>query len=305
MTTAQRETAAASATAPMWDERTEAASHRRRRAIKLLRETARYLILAIATIAALYPVLWMLAVAMKTQPEYAQDPMGLPSHINFDNFSAVLSNPDVLQYFRNSVIVVGAAVPIVTFTAVLAGYALARLWGRGGMVILFIFLFSELVPISIVAIPLLLTIKQLGINSGILRLICVYSVLMMGFAVLLSRAFFRSIPEELREAARLDGCSEFGVFRRIMVPLARSPITLIAVISFIVLWNELFLAVVLLDSAAGRTLPLGLTEFKGRYATNWPTVSAALLLSALPTLILYGAFQGRIANQFSRSTTRE
>lgn len=270
-----------------------------------LRETARYAILIVASAASLYPVLWMLTVAMKTKAEYTQHPMSLPQSLNFDNFAAVLGNDDVLRYVLNSVIVVGAAVPLVTFTSVLAGYALARLWGRGGFVILFVFLFSELVPISILAIPLLLTVKEVGVEDGALRLICVYSVLMMGFAVLLTRAFFRAIPEELREAARLDGCSEFGVFWRIMVPLARSPITLIAVITFIVLWNELFLAVVLLDSAAGRTLPLGLTEFRGRYSTDWPTVSAALLLSALPTMVLYAAFQSRIANQFSRSTTRE
>ena len=76
-------------------------------------------------------------------------------------------------------------------------------------------------------------------------------------------------------------------------------------ISFIVLWNELFLAVVLLDSAADRTLPLGLTELRGRYVTNWPAVAAALLMSSIPTLVLYALFQGKIANQFSRSSTRE
>jgi raffinose/stachyose/melibiose transport system permease protein len=274
-------------------------------AARVAREVARYTVLVVASVLALYPVLWLVATALKSQAEYVNDPMALPTSLDFTNFSAVLKDDQITGYVVNSVIVVGVAVPVVTFTAVLAGYALARLWGRGGIVILFVFLFSELVPLAIVAIPLLLTVKELGIESGLVRVICVYSVLMMGFAVLLSWAFFRSIPEELREAARLDGCTEFGVFRRIMIPLARSPITLIAVISFIVLWNELFLAVVLLDSAADRTLPLGLTELRGRYVTNWPAVAAALLMSSIPTLVLYALFQGKIANQFSRSTTRE
>jgi len=272
---------------------------------RVLRELTRYAILVVASAISLYPVLWLISASLKSQSEYVQDPTALPSGLSFDNFSAVLGDHQILGYVLNSLIVVGVAVPVVTFTAVLAGYAIARLWGRAGMAILFVFLFSELVPLAIVAIPLLLTVKEIGLQSGLLRVICVYSVLMMGFAVLLSWAFFRSVPEELREAARLDGCGEFGVFRRIMLPLARSPITLIAVISFIVLWNELFLAVVLLDNAADRTLPVGLTELRGRYVTNWPKVAAALLLSAIPTLILYGLFQGRIANQFSRSTTRE
>jgi raffinose/stachyose/melibiose transport system permease protein len=270
-----------------------------------LRETARYAILVAASVAGVFPVLWIVSVAMKSQAEYTLEPMGLPESLSFSNFSAVLGDPDFISYLLNSLVVVGVAVPIVTITSAMAGYALARLWGRASPGILLVFLFSELIPLPIVAIPLLLTVKELGIEDGTLRLIFVYSVLMMGFAVIVSRAFFRAIPEELREAARLDGCGEFKVFWRIMVPLARSPIALIAVLSFIFLWNEFFLAAVLLDSANDRTLPLGLTEFRGRYSTDWPKVAAALILSALPTVALFVAFQGRIASQFSRSTVQE
>jgi ABC-type glycerol-3-phosphate transport system permease component len=275
------------------------------RGARILREIGRYTVLLTMSAAALYPLLWLLGASLKSQDEYVKDPAALPDSFDLSNFREVFADDRIIGYLRNSFIVVGVAVPLVTVTAVMAGYALARLWGRGGSVLLMVFLCSELVPLAIVSIPLLLTVKELGIDSGLLRLIFVYSVLMMGFAVLLSWAFFRSVPEELREAARLEGCSEFGVFRRIMVPLARSPITLIAVITFISLWNELFLAVVLLDSGADRTLPLGLTELKGRYVTDWPKVAAALLLSAVPTLTLYALFQGRIASQFSRSITRE
>jgi ABC-type glycerol-3-phosphate transport system permease component len=258
-----------------------------------------------ASAAALYPVLWVATVALKTQSEFSQDPMSLPAALNFDSFSAILGNEGIRQYFLNSLLVVGVTVPIATAVCVAAGYALARLWGRGGIVILFVFLFSELVPLSIVVIPLFVTVKELGIDNGILRLMCVYSVGIMGFAVLVSRAFFRSIPEELREAARLDGCSEFQVFRKIMVPLARSPITLIAIVSFLFLWNEFFLAAVLVNSPDERTLPLGLVELRGQYTTDWPKLAAALLLSMIPTLVLYGLFMNRITGQFSRSTTRE
>lgn len=268
------------------------------------RAVPRYAVLVVASVASLYPVVWLATVAMRTQEEYARDATAWPSSFDLSNFGAVLGDEEIVRYLLNSVVAVGVAVPIVTATAVAAGYALARLWGRGGVFILMVLLFSEFVPLTIVVIPLLLTVKEMGIEDASLRLILVYSVLMMGFAVLIARGFFRSIPEELREAARLDGCSELQVFRRIMVPLARSPITLIAVISFIFLWNEFFIAVVLIDGADDRTLPLGLTEYRGRYRTDWPKVSAALLLSAVPTVVLYALFQGRIASQFSRSTTR-
>jgi raffinose/stachyose/melibiose transport system permease protein len=286
----QTVTASAAATASGW-----------RRA----RELARYIVLIVASLAAIFPIIWLVSVSMKTQGEYAVEPLGLPQSFSLSNFGAVLTDSDFLMYASNSLLVVGVAVPIVTITATMAGYALARLWGRAGIGILILFLLSELIPLQIVAIPLLLTVKQIGIEAGTLRLIFVYSVLMMGFSVLVSRSFFRSVPEELREAARLDGCSEFQVFWRIMVPLARSPITLIAIIAFIFLWNEFFLALVLIDTTSDRTLPLGLTDFQGRYSTDWPKVAAALILSALPTVGLFAAFQGRISGQFSRSTVQE
>jgi raffinose/stachyose/melibiose transport system permease protein len=274
-----------------------------RKRFRLL-DIVRYAVLLIASAVSLFPVLWLATVSLKSSQEYVNDPIGLPDGIDLSNFGTVLGNDHMIRYFTNSVIVVGIAVPIVTVTAVAAGYALARLWGRSGMVLLFVFLFSELVPIGIIVIPLLITVREIGIEHGIMRLILVYSVALMGFAVLVSRAFFRSIPEQLREAARLDGCSELQVLRRIMLPLGRSPIALIAVIAFIALWNEYFLAVVLVNDSNQFTLPLGLTDYRGQYSTNWPTVAAALLVSTAPTMVLYALFQGRIASQFTRSTTR-
>lgn len=269
------------------------------------REALRYGLLIFASIIALYPVLWVASVAFKTQEEYSLDPVGLPDSLDFTNFSEILGSAEIRGYILNSLIVVGAAVPIVTATAVIAGYALARLWGKRGVVILFVFLMSEFVPLTTVAIPLLLSVNEVGLDNGLLRLILVYSVLTMGFSVLISRAFFRSIPEELREAARLDGASEFKVFTRIMVPLARSAILMIAVISFIVFWNEYFLALVLLNNTGDHTLPLGLTALQGKYVTDWPKLAAALLVSSIPTFVLYATFQGKIAGQLSRGAARQ
>src|SRR5215212_8868793 len=119
------------------------------------REIARYAILVVASLAGIFPVLWMVTVAMKDQAEYANERVGLPDALSLSNFSSVLSDPQFLKYVLNSVIVVGVAVPVLTITSVMAGYALARLWGRAGIPILFVFLTSELIPLPIVAIPLL------------------------------------------------------------------------------------------------------------------------------------------------------
>jgi ABC-type glycerol-3-phosphate transport system permease component len=268
-----------------------------------LRGVPRYAILLIATVASLYPMLWVVTVAFKTQGEYAQDSLSLPSSLSFENFKTVFENDEIWTYVTNSIIVVVTVVPVLFVVLVVAGYARAGLWRRGPTALLFLFLVSELVPITILAIPLLLTVKEIGIETGVQRLFFVYVVMMMGFGVLVCRAYFRSIPEELFEAARLDGCGEFGAFWRIGLPLARSAVLFIAVIAVIVVWNEIFLAVILLDSSEGRTLAVGLTEFRARRTTNWPVVAAALVMSTLPTAVLYMLFQSRITQAMSRSTT--
>jgi ABC-type glycerol-3-phosphate transport system permease component len=247
------------------------------------------------------PALWILMTALKTQPEYIRDAMAPPESFTLENFAEVLTYSELRGYVANSLKILIVAVPLLIVTAVAAGYALARLCGRAEYPLLFVFLLSELIPIAIFVIPVLLTVRELGIDSGILQLTLVYAAAMMGFAVLVSWAFFRTVPEQLRDSARLDGCSEFQIFRHIMLPLARSPITLIAVIAVIVVWNEYFIAVVLLDSADDRTLPIGLTEFGGRRTENWPLISAALVTATIPTMVLFGAFQRRIVGQFARS----
>ena len=270
----------------------------------LWRRAPRYLVLIGASVIAVYPMVWVVMVAFKSQQEYAENALGPPRALDFSNFGAVISNQNVQHWFWNSLLIVIVAVPVLTVISAAAGYSLARLWGRGAGVILVVFLVSEFVPLSIVVVPLFLTIRKLGIDNGVVKLMFVYSSFLMGFAVLVFRGFFKSIPEELREAGRLDGASEYRVFTRIMMPLAKSPVTLVAVIAFLVIWNEYFLAAVLVNSEAHRTVPLGLTEFQSRYGTDWPKIAAALVLSSIPTLVLYGIFQGKIAGSFSRSATR-
>lgn len=265
----------------------------------------RYALLLAASAISLYPMLWVVTVAFKSQGEYTTDPMSFPTSFNLDNFSSVIGNERMRAYFWNSVLVVIVAVPALTVSSAAAGYALARLWGRAGNVVLVTFLLSEFIPLAVLVVPLFLTIAELGVGHGVVKLMFVYMTMLMGFAVLMFRSFFRSIPEEFREAARLDGASEFRVFTNIMLPLARSPMTLIAVIGFLVMWNEYFLAAVLINDDAHRTVPLGLTQFRGQYVTDWPKIAAALILSSIPTLVLYALFQTRIVSSFSRSTTRK
>jgi raffinose/stachyose/melibiose transport system permease protein len=265
-----------------------------------LRTPARYLVLLVVSAATVYPVFWLGMTALKSQPEYGADPFGLPLAPTLGNFALVLSSGELIQYFLNSVVVTSVSVVLVLALAVPAGYALARLPvpAAGGWLLLF--LISQMIPTPILAIPTLVVLRAAGLLGGLVPLIPAYLALTIGASIFLMWGFFRSLPQELLDAARLDGASEIQCLLLVMLPLARSGVFLIAVMNFIEVWNEFFLALVLIQSQSSDTIPLGLVQFSDRFTTDWPALAAALLLSAIPTMILYALFQGRIVDSLGR-----
>lgn len=265
------------------------------------RGVARGLALTAATGAALYPLVWLVLASLKTRSELATNPWGLPHHWTVANFASVVSDTGLLTYFKNSVLIACFTVGLGLTLGVPAAYAIARLNLRGARLALLTFLLAEMIPAAIIVVPILLTYQWLGIDDSRLRLIVAYTVATMGFTVFMVRGSFLTIPGDLREAARLDGCNELQVFLRVMVPLARSAIVVVAVFCTIFVWNEYFLALVLVTDGSARTLPLGLTQLQGPYSSDWPKIAAMVVLSAMPTLALYAGFQKRIAQRMGRS----
>ena len=259
-----------------------------------LTTVARYVFLIAFSVVTIYPIYWLLSVALKTRQEYLAYPFALPTRLVWDNALAVLNTGLIRQFFVNSIIVTAVSVLTVVLVGSLAGYALARYQWRGRDTTLLLFLVSNMIPVTVLVIPLFVWLRWIHALHGFAPLIFAYISLTLGLTVFLARGFFRSISQDVLDAARLDGCSEFQAFFLIMLPLARSGLVVIAILNFITVWNEYFMALVLVQDNAHYTIPLGLTVFRGKYDTDWPKLAAALLLATLPTMVLYFFFQEQI-----------
>jgi raffinose/stachyose/melibiose transport system permease protein len=255
---------------------------------------ARYAFLIGFSVVTIYPIWWLISVSLKTRQEYLAKPFSVPTRPVFQNALAILNTELIRRFFLNSALVTVISVVTVVIVGSLAGYALARYRWKGRETVLLLFLMSNMIPVTVLVIPLFVWLRWIHLLKGFAPLIMAYISLTLGLTVFLSRGFFRSISQDLLDAARLDGCNELQAFLYIMLPLARPGLVVIAILNFITVWNEYFMALVLVQDNAHYTIPLGLTVFRGKYDTDWPKLAAALLLATIPTMILYFVFQEQI-----------
>ncbi len=236
-----------------------------------------------------------MSISLKTQREFAADPFGLPPRLDLDAYLQVLTDERMLRFIWNSVVVTSVAIAIVLALSVLAGYALARIPFRGANLLLVLFILSDAIPLFVVIIPLYIFLNQLGLLNGVWGLVLAYAASKMGLAVFIMRGFFRSIPSEMEDAAAIDGAGTLRLVWSVLLPIALPGAIVVALFTFVSLWNEYFLAAVLLPSQELFTLPAGLASvFMSRYSTNWPLLAAGLVISILPTVLLFVFAQRRI-----------
>ena len=262
---------------------------RRRRGHSRLGMAVIYGILLFFTVIALMPFIWTLLNSVKTNNEILGAPFSLPENFLWDNYREAWTTGRLGVYFCNSVV---SAVPVVVVSIAissLAGYAFARVsfWGKG--VMLFLFLFGLTVPFQAKVIHLYYVLMSLRLLDNLWGIIL--PSIGGPFGIFLMRAFFMQLPNELSDSAKIDGCSELAVFTRVMFPLAQPAVVSLVVFSFMGIWNEYFLPLIVLTSDARRTLPLGVVHFQSRYYTDYRLVFAALVLSIIPVVIVYLAFQ--------------
>jgi raffinose/stachyose/melibiose transport system permease protein len=255
----------------------------------------RHALLLSAAILSLGPILWIVGVSFKTQREFAADPFALPTSLSLDSYVRLIADDRMIRFVTNSVIVTGSSIAIVLVLSVLAGYALARIPFRGSNLLLVLFILSDAIPLFVVIIPLYVFLTRLGLSNGIWGLVLSYSAMKVGLAVFILRGFFRTIPSEIEDAAAIDGAGTFRMVWFILLPLVLPGVVVVALFTFVSLWNEYFLAAVLLPSQDLFTLPAGLAStFMARFSTNWPMLAAGLVMSVIPTVALFIFAQQRI-----------
>jgi len=244
------------------------------------------LMVAIA-IAAIYPVYYMLETSLKTREAWTADQFGLPLPPTLDNYATLLADGRIPVWFMNSVIVTTASVLVSTVVATLAAFAIARLTFRGRTFLLRLLVALMVVPPAVLVLPLFLGLQPLGLTNTYQGVVLIYSGMLVPFSVYMLSSFFRTLPVELFEAARIDGASTMRILRSIVVPLSGPGFITLIVVNAMWVWNELLIALVFLQDDQKRTLMAGLTTMRGRYAINEPLVMAGMFLGVLPILLLF------------------
>jgi len=217
------------------------------------------------------------------------NPFGIPETFLWSNYSEAWTVGNLGVYFKNSVLI---AIPVVTGSIIvscLAGYALARIRFFGRPLVLFLFLFGLTIPIQAMIIHLYYVLMNLRLLDNLWGVIL--PSIQGPFGIFLMRAFFKQLPWELSDSAKIDGCSEFGVFYRIMFPLSQPAVVSLVVFSFLNTWNNFFLPLVVLTSDSRRTLPLGIVHFQDRWFTDYRLIFAAIVISIVPVIAIYIIFQ--------------
>jgi multiple sugar transport system permease protein len=233
----------------------------------------------------LTPLLWMLLTSIQTPAESRQFPPVLPSGIHWQNYTNALNAAPFGRFFLNTALVTGASVLGNLLLCSLAGYAFARFRFFGRDVIFVAILATLMVPFQVVMIPTFIIMKDLGLIDSLGALIL--PNLVTPFGIFLMRQFFRTLPIDLEEAARIDGCTRLGVLFRIVLPLSGPALATLAVITFLFSWNDFLWPLVVIQTNSHMTLQLGLSTFQGAHATNWTLLMAGNVMATLPMLLAF------------------
>jgi multiple sugar transport system permease protein len=244
--------------------------------------------LALVPLAAvmLVPLLWMLVTSIETLPEARHFPPTLvPSGFHWENYPDALDAAPFGRFFLNSTVVTLCSVAGNLLFCSMAGYAFARLRFFGRDVLFVLLLATLMVPFQVTMIPTFLIVQRLGLVDSLGALIL--PNLVTPFGIFLLRQFFRTLPIELEEAARMDGCSQLGVLFRIVLPLSMPALATLGIVTFLWTWNDFLWPLIVIQSTDHATVQLGLASFQGAHQTNWTLLMAGNVMALAPVLFLF------------------
>ncbi len=254
-------------------------------------------VLVPASVVAIYPVLWVLKMALTPGSSFDPSPWPFPEEVSGENFAAFALARDPSgrwtfgRQLLNSLVVAGGTTVVGVSLSATAAYAFSRFRFPGRDAGLTAFLLTQIFPGVVTLIPLYLLLDRLGLLNSLLGLAIVYSTTSVPFSTWMLKGYFDTLPKELEEAARIDGASAWTTFRRVMLPLAAPMLAVTALFSFMNAWNEFILAATLLNDPALFTLPIALQRQVGEHQTAWGPFAAGAILTSAPVMALFYALQ--------------
>lgn len=254
----------------------------------------KHIVLILICITCIYPVVWMTLSSFKSQAELYDNPWGWPQTFTLDNYVRAFVNGNIGRYFLNSVFIAAVSVILIVLLSVMAAYGITRLkWKLSGFA-LTVFVAGMMIPTYGALIPLYNIFNKLGILNNYLSVIISHTTFGLPLGIFIMSGFMQAIPRELEEAAILDGCSILQMFKRVIMPIVRSGIVTISVISFINVWNDLLFGQIFLNDKEKMPLTVGLLEFKGRFGTDYVGMLAAIVVTVIPVVAIYTILHDKI-----------
>jgi ABC-type glycerol-3-phosphate transport system permease component len=236
------------------------------------------------------PFLWVAIMSVRTTPEIFASPYALPSRFHWEKFVDAWTNSNYGTYFWNSTIVVVSAVAMLTVIGAMVAHCLARYRFHGNRLVRFIILSGMILPPQLLILSLFQILLDYHLYNTLSGLVIVYVAGHLAMTVYILEGFFAQIPQDLFDAARIDGYSDFEIFWRITLPIGVPAIFTTVTLNFIILWNEFLYAVVLLTEDDKRTLPLGIMHFMGSHQLDVGMVATGLMIAITPIILVYGFF---------------
>lgn len=250
-----------------------------------------------------FPFIFILINSFKDMQEYLTNIWALPSQFFLGNFERVLK-PSFMRYFLNSFIVSVAGVFIIVIVSSLISYSFAKMNYRYKNALYYIIIAGMMIPVHTTLIPTFTLLSDVGLTNSLVGLLGPYVSYNIPISVFILTQFFKEIPKEIEEAAIIDGCGVFAIYRKIIMPLSGPAIATIVVYTFLNIWNEFINANVLINDSAKKTLPLGIREFYGYQSINIPAILTAILIGSLPIIIIYFSAQEKVVNGLTKGAVK-
>lgn len=252
-----------------------------------------------------FPLYWITITSLKPQKEIFAYPIRYwPEPITFENYINIFKVSKFHIYIANSLMISIIAAVIVIVISVLSGYVMARFTFRGHKQIMLMFFLTQMLPGFISLAPLYMMMSRFDLINNRLSLIIMYTVMMIPFSTIMLRGFFQRVPRSLEEAAMIDGCSRLAAIRNVILPVMLPGIASTFIFAFVQNWNELFMAVMFIDSEALKTLPVAMNSFVMKFNIDWGAMSAGTVLSVIPTVLMFAFAQRYIVEGLTQGAEK-
>ncbi len=274
--------------------------------MKRLIAVLKVIALGIFLVCAIFPLYWTLITSLKGPTEMYTYPVTYwPRHITFDNYKYLLRSLNFAKYILNSTIVSLLSALVALIVASFSGYVLARKQFSTNKLLFFLLFMTQIIPGFMLMSSIYVMFGPLGLVDNLLVLIFLYSGMMVPFSSIMMKGFFQRIPESIEEAALIDGCRKLQMLFKVVFPVTAPGLAATFCFAFVNCWNELFLAIMLLNSESKKTIPVGLNSFVGKADIDWGAMAAGVLIALLPAMLIFAFAQKYIVQGLTQGAVKE